>query len=39
MNNLNMYMASRLMWGPEQNVDALLEDYCAKFYGKSRAAV
>ena len=30
---MNIYLTARLYWDVEQDVDALLADYCAKFYG------
>lgn len=35
INNMQMYIAARLMWNPRENVEALVTDYCDKFYGKS----
>ena len=29
----SLYLASRIMWNPSLNVDALLDDYFTKFYG------
>jgi hypothetical protein len=34
---INLYLRGWLMWNPDQNVDALLEDFYAKFYGPARA--
>lgn len=32
---LNFYIASKLCWNTELNVDALIDDYFTKFYGKA----
>jgi hypothetical protein len=32
-NHLNMYITSRLYWGTDQDVDTMLREYYAKFYG------
>ena len=32
---LNYYIAARLLWTSEQNVDVLLEDFYKKFYGRA----
>ena len=34
---LNYYLAAKLCWNADLNVDALLEDYFAKFYGPAAA--
>jgi hypothetical protein len=34
---INLYLRGRLMWNPDEDVDALLEDYYARFYGPARA--
>jgi len=31
--HLNLYLTTRLYWDVDQDVDALLEEYCAKFFG------
>lgn len=36
-NHLNIYLTARLYWNAEENIGALLEDYCDKFYGPARA--
>jgi len=33
MHGLNLYIASRLAWDVDADVDALLEEYCRKYYG------
>ena len=30
---INLYLRSRLLWNPDEDVDALLDDFFAKFYG------
>jgi len=30
---LNQYVTAKLLWNPDLDVDALLDDYCAKYYG------
>jgi hypothetical protein len=32
-NHLNVYFTSRFYWDASQDVDALLRDYCEKYYG------
>ena len=34
---INLYLRARLMWNPEEDVDALLEDFYARFFGPARA--
>lgn len=36
-NHLNLYVTSRLWWDANQDVDALLDDYYANFYGPARS--
>jgi hypothetical protein len=33
--HLNFYVQAKLMWDVNQDVDALVRDYCEKFYGKA----
>lgn len=33
IQGLNWYVTGRLLWDPDQDVDALLDDYFARFYG------
>lgn len=37
INHLNLYLTSRYWWQADQNLDALLDDYCTKFYGPAAA--
>ncbi len=32
----NLYLRGRLMWNPDENVDALLDDYYAHFFGPAQ---
>ena len=32
---LNYYLAAKLLWDPSQNVNALVDDYCRKAFGKA----
>jgi len=32
-----LYITAKLLWDPGQDVDALLDDYCEKFYGPAAA--
>ncbi len=34
---INLYLRGRLMWNPDENVDALLEDFYQKFFGPAQA--
>jgi Domain of unknown function (DUF4838) len=34
---INLYLRGRLMWNPDENVDALLDDFYAKFFGPAQA--
>ncbi len=34
---INLYLRGRLMWNPDEDVDALLEDFYAKFFGPAAA--
>jgi len=36
VTHLNVYVTTRLWWDADRDVDALLEDYYAKFYGPAR---
>jgi hypothetical protein len=36
---LNYYVVARLHWDPEQNVDALIDDYCRSGFGPAAASV
>ena len=36
MDNLQIYVKSRLYWDADQDIDALLEDYYSKCYGPAR---
>ena len=33
IQGLNWYVTARMLWDPDQDVDALLDDYFTKFYG------
>lgn len=33
VDHLNLYVTSRYWWDADQNIDALLDEYCAEFYG------
>jgi alpha-glucuronidase len=33
LNHMNLYVLSRLYWDADQDVDALLDDYCKNFFG------
>ena len=37
-NDVNYYIASRLMWNPKTDVDAALKKYCALVFGNTNAA-
>ena len=39
VNHLNAYVAARLLWDPEQDLDALLADYYVKAYGPAAPAM
>ena len=30
---INLYLRARLLWNPEEDVDALLDDFYARFFG------
>lgn len=32
-HHLNSYLTAKLLWNPDADLDALLDDYCAHFYG------
>jgi hypothetical protein len=34
-NGLNYYVASKLLWNSKQDVDALVDDFCRRFYGEA----
>jgi hypothetical protein len=34
---LNFYVGAKLAWNPDQDVDALLDDYFTRFYGRAAA--
>ncbi len=34
---LNQYVTAKLLWNPDRDVDALLDDYCTTFYGPAAA--
>src|SRR6185369_9124333 len=36
---LNYYVVARLHWQPEQNVDALVDDYCQAGFGPAAKSV
>ena len=36
MEHINRYVVYRLLWNPNANVDAILNDYVASFYGPAR---
>ncbi len=36
---LNFYLAAKLLWDPKSDVDALLEEYYRRFYGKAGPAM
>lgn len=33
LNHINLYVQGRLLWDPDQDINALLDDYYVKFYG------
>ena len=33
LNHLTAYLIAKLLWEPELDLDALLDDYCLRFYG------
>jgi hypothetical protein len=35
VTHLNYYVRAKLMWNANEDVDALVRDYCEKFYGKA----
>jgi len=35
VSHLNYYVRAKLMWDAEEDVDALVRDYCERFYGKA----
>jgi len=37
LNHLNLYVTARLWWDASQDLDAMLEEYYAGFYGPARA--
>ncbi len=37
IDHLTLYVQSRLLWDPDQDLDALLDDYYEKFYGPAAA--
>jgi hypothetical protein len=37
--NMDMYITMRLLWNPDQNVDALLDDYFKVYYGPAAGPV
>jgi hypothetical protein len=37
MHGLNLYIASQLAWNVDADVDALIDEFCAKFYGPANA--
>ena len=39
VTHLNYYVRSKLMWDSKSDVDALVRDYCEKFYGDAGNAV
>ncbi|MFH1738615.1 MAG: DUF4838 domain-containing protein [bacterium] len=39
VTHLNYYVRAKLMWDAETDVDALVRDYCEKFYGDAADAV
>jgi hypothetical protein len=36
---INYYVLARLLWDPEQDVDKLIDDYCAKGFGPAAAVM
>ena len=36
---VNYYVLARLLWNPDANIDAILDDYCASGFGEAAAAV
>jgi hypothetical protein len=36
---LNLYLTAKLLWDPKTDVDALLEEYYSRFYGKAAPAM
>ncbi len=39
LEHITLYLQSRFLWDAGQDVDAVLDDYCAKFYGPAAAAM
>lgn len=39
IEHLNLYLAARIYWDVDQDLDALLADYCTSYYGPAAAAM
>jgi hypothetical protein len=37
LNHINLYVQSQFLWNPDQDLDALLDDYYRQFYGPAAA--
>ena len=38
-HHLNSYLTAKLLWNPDADVEALLDDHCAHFYGPAAGAM
>ncbi len=38
-HHLNSYLTAKLLWNPDEDVDAILDDYCVRFYGPGAGAM
>ena len=36
VHHLPVFVSARVMWNPQLNIDALLDDYCERFYGPAK---
>jgi len=39
LNHINLYVQSQFLWDPDQNVDAVLDDYYKSFYGPAASQI
>jgi hypothetical protein len=39
LEHITLYVRSRFLWDADQDVDAVLDDYCVQFYGPAAAAM
>ncbi|MFN2266920.1 MAG: DUF4838 domain-containing protein, partial [Desulfonatronovibrio sp.] len=39
VNHLNIYVTARLWWDASQDIDAMLDEYCQKYYGPAAEAM